>query len=133
MKGLSFSALRAANIARLPEFKDAHGRPAHSATDDSDWERSAWLEALVGELGEYANLSKKVRRGDLTMAEALPHLRDELADVTTYLDILAFQLGIDLGEAAKGKFNRVSERVGSSVRLADSGWYRSDLPKDEGR
>lgn len=45
--------------------------------------------------------------------------RKELADVVTYLDILAMQLDIDLGEATKSKFNEVSDRVGSYVIIGD--------------
>jgi len=115
--GLTFAELRRANIARLPQFKNKRGEQAHSQPDGSDWSDSDWLQAVVGELGEYANLKKKVLRGDLSREEAQSELADELADVATYLDILAFRLGIDLGAAIADKFNRVSERVGSTVRI----------------
>jgi NTP pyrophosphatase (non-canonical NTP hydrolase) len=114
---LSFAQLRAANRARLPQFKNARGEPAHSQPDGSDWSDSDWLMAVTGELGEFANLRKKLLRGDMTREQAMPMLADELADVATYLDILAFRLGIDLGAAIVDKFNRVSERVGADVRL----------------
>ncbi len=117
MSQLTFDALRQANIARLPQFKNSKGLPAHSEPDGSDWSTSDWLEAIVGELGEYANVMKKVRRGDLTMEEALPMVTKELADVQTYLDILAFRVGVDLGQATTDKFNEVSIRVGCDVRL----------------
>ena len=89
---LSFAELRAANERRLPQFKNRLGEPAHSEPDGSDWSDAEWLQAL-------------------------PMMRDELADVVCYLDLLAFRLGIDLGEAVRDKFNRVSERVGSDVKL----------------
>ena len=76
-----------------------------------------WLQAVIGEIGEYANLRKKYERGDFTSEYFLREARDELADVQCYLDILAASLGIDLGEATRSKFNRVSERVYSDVRL----------------
>jgi NTP pyrophosphatase (non-canonical NTP hydrolase) len=41
----------------------------------------------------------------------------ELADVVTYTDLLAEWAGIDLGEAMREKFNAVSERVNSKVKL----------------
>lgn len=112
-----FADLREANRRRLPQFKDAHGRSAHTEPDGSDWSDAEWLQAVVGELGEYANVRKKLLRGDYTREQALPMMRDELADVVCYLDILASRLGIDLGEAVRDKFNRVSERVGSDVKL----------------
>jgi NTP pyrophosphatase (non-canonical NTP hydrolase) len=109
---LTFAALRAANVARLPKFKNAKGVAAHTKADGSDWIPAQWLQALVGELGEYANLRKKFERGDLARSEFDAAARDELADVVVYLDILAFQLGIDLGSAVVSKFNRTSLRAG---------------------
>lgn len=103
-------------MRRIPKFRDKHGNLCHNA-DGSDWSRSDWLEAIVGELGEYANESKKHRRGDLTHAEFIDKAAKELADVQIYLDILAFRLGIDLGEATRAKFNEVSKRVGDDIYL----------------
>lgn len=117
MSDLTFAQLRAANIARLPQFKNKHGQPAHSQPDGSDWSDAQWLQAVVGEIGEYANLRKKYDRGDIGPATFLSAAAKELADIQTYLDILAFRLGIDLGEATARKFNEVSERVGCDVRL----------------
>jgi hypothetical protein len=45
-------------------------------------------------------------------------IADEIADVVTYLDLLAHVLGVDLGRAAVAKFNEVSERVGFPDRIA---------------
>jgi hypothetical protein len=53
---------------------------------------------------------------DVSLSRAIV-LADELADVLTYLDLLAATLGVDLGRAAAQKFNEVSERVGSTVLL----------------
>lgn len=114
---LTFAQLRAANIARLPRFKNRRGEPAHSEPDGSDWKLSAWCNAVLGELGELANLIKKIERGDMLLDDARGDVADELADVQTYLDILAFRCGVDLGEATISKFNRVSDRVGCDVRL----------------
>ena len=125
MKPLNFADLRCANIARLPEFRNARGGPAHSKPDGSDWSPSDWLQAVVGELGEFANLQKKVIRGDLTAKQARDDLADELADVVIYLDILAFQLGINLSDAVISKWNRTSERVGSNIRIGSNGWWRT--------
>lgn len=105
MTGLKWPTLREANLLRLPEFKNRHGEPAHSEPDGSDWSDNEWLEAVIGELGEYANVAKKLRRGDLSRMEALPMLADELADVACYLDILAFRVGCDLGEAMRKRFD----------------------------
>lgn len=114
---LSFTALRVANTQRLPLFKNKHGQLAHSKPDGSDWSPAQWLQAVTGELGEYANLRKKFERGDVDAETFKIEAGKELADVTIYLDILAKQLGVDLGEAVRSKFNEVSKRVGCEVFL----------------
>ena len=114
-QNMDFQTLRAANIRRLPQFKNAKGEPAHSQPDGSDWSLAEWCNAVTGELGEAANLIKKIQRGDYTLDEARQDLADEFADIVTYLDILAMRAGVDLGEATRSKFNMVSSRVGSDV------------------
>lgn len=121
--GLTFNTLRWANIARLPTFKNSKGQAAHSKPDGSDWSPAQWLEAVVGEIGEYANLHKKYVRGDIDEDVFKFNAGKELADVQIYLDILAFQLGIDLGKVTMDKFNEVSVRVGSPVRVNAEDWY----------
>lgn len=127
----TFNTLRAANLLRLPTFKNAHGKAAHAASDGSDWSNSEWSNALAGEVGELAeaylllaivrasgnvaNLAKKHLRGDISGFELTAKVRGELADVVTYSDLLAYRCGIDLGEAVFEKFNTVSMRVGSTV------------------
>src|SRR3990167_6469670 len=108
MADLTFNTLRAANLQRLPQFKNAKGGPAHSKPDGSDWSPAQWLQAVVGEIGEYANLRKKFERCDINIIEFLDGAMKELADVQIYLDLLAAQLGINLGMATLEKFNVVS-------------------------
>lgn len=124
---LTFEALRAANIDRLPQFKNKHGALAHSQRDGSDWTPAQWLQAVIGELGEYANIRKKFERGDISKEEFKVSAAKELADVQTYLDILALRCldfggivdpaGIELGDATAEKFNEISKRVGATSRL----------------
>ncbi len=126
MKSLSFEVLRAANVQRLPLFKNAKGERAHASEDGSDWSRADWFEAAAGEMGEYANISKKFRRGDINEVEFKEAARKELADVVTYIDILAYRLGIDLGDAVREKFNAVSNRVGVAIYISDA----NDIVRD---
>lgn len=114
---LQMNALREANVARIPTFKNAKGKAAHSKKDGSDWKLSAWCNAVTGELGELANFIKKVERGDFTLEEKRRDIGKELADVNIYLDILAYRCGVNLGEEIINKFNEVSVRVGSPVRM----------------
>jgi len=131
--GLTLNTLRDANKARLPQFKNKHGEFAHSKPDGSDWSPAQWLQAVIGELGEYANLRKKFERGDITLEEFALLGGKELADVQVYLSLLALRCldydgvahptGIDLSQATIDKFNEVSERVGSNVRIAADDWH----------
>src|SRR5690242_20216598 len=118
---LSFDVLRAANINRLPTFKNSLGQPAHTQPDGSDWTPAQWLQAVTGELGEYANTRKKFERGDITAEKFKELAAEELADFITYADILAFRLGIDLGKAVKDKFNKKSREVGSAIVIGFNG------------
>lgn len=134
---LTFDTLRNANVLRLPLFKNSKGEPAHSRPDGSDWKLTAWVNATAGELGELSevvllaamtkalgsvgNMAKKIERGDHALGELHQKIADELADVQTYLDILAFRCGIDLGDATLSKWNRVSERVGVPTRIKSDG------------
>lgn len=126
---LDLDALREANKKRLPQFKNGKGEPAHSTPDGSDWALSTWSNAVLGELGEAANLIKKIERGDITLEDARPALAKEFADVLTYLDILAMRAGVDLGRATIDKFNEVSVRVGSTIRLSANDWHYSEPPQ----
>lgn len=117
---MTFAVLREANLARLPRFKNKKGEIAHPMPDGSDWSLADWIVAVTGELGELANLQKKVRRGDLTLDQARDELGKELADVATYLDILAMRYGVDLGQAVMDKFNEVSRRVDAGVFIEPS-------------
>jgi len=109
MSELRFQQLREANVLRLASSK--------YKLCEQNWQPAHWMNALTGEVGECANIIKKVDRGDYTLESALPNIARELADIQCYLDILAFKLGIDLGAATVSKFDEVSERIGSSVRL----------------
>ncbi len=104
MNGLRFSELRSKNVLRCEDV--FHPLDSWSPTD--------WGCALAGEAGEACNLAKKMRRGEDVPLLEMSH---ELADVVIYADLLAARLGIDLGQAVKDKFNIVSARKGSKVRL----------------
>ncbi len=118
---MNLHVLRAANLIRLPQFKNRKGGPAHSEPDGSDWTLNDWATATMGELGEAASILKQVRRGDITLEEARPSLAKEFADVLTYLDIMAYRAGINLSTATIDKFNEISRRVGADVFISMSG------------
>lgn len=61
--------------------------------------------ALCGEVGEVANLIKKIERGslDIRSAKVRHELSMELADVYTYLIVISGQLNLDLERAYEVK------------------------------
>jgi NTP pyrophosphatase (non-canonical NTP hydrolase) len=90
------------------------------------WSLSDWMTATVGELGEAANVAKKLNRirdgipGNKA-GESEPELKaalgNEIADTVIYLDLLAQSVGLDLGTLVRDKWNATSERLGSPFRL----------------
>lgn len=124
----------------------SHVRTTESFHSIDSWSPCEWMTAIAGEVGEAANLVKKLRRIDgeglhapcnaglvrdaggtyATPSESKRelverHLSDrigeELADAVIYIDLLANRLGIDLNAALVRKFNTTSLEVGSSQML----------------
>jgi NTP pyrophosphatase (non-canonical NTP hydrolase) len=87
------------NLFKLHEKMTAHLFPAYSSTD----ERFLAL-ALCGEAGELANLIKKRWRDGADLSE---EIRDELADIRVYLELLAKCFGIE--------GSKLDERVGQKL------------------
>ena len=83
------------------------------------WSTSDWFVAIMGELGEAANIAKKLNRirdgipgNDEDETELRMKLRKELADTYVYLDLTAQALGIVLEHAVVEVFDDKSEKIG---------------------
>ena len=90
----------------------------------TDWSLSDWMTALMGELGEAANVAKKLNRirdgipgNTETEAELRVKLARELADTFIYLDLTFQRLGMDFSDTVAVVFNAKSEQIGSPVRV----------------
>ncbi len=106
---MDFETLRAANQERHEEWARGGDVPLSFRG----------LE-LAGEAGEACNELKKLERTRLGIVggkEDLQGLKEELADVLICVDLIAMDLGIDLGEALIAKFNRTSEKYDLATRL----------------
>ncbi len=79
-----------------------------------NWSPTDWACAAAGEMGKACNLIKKLRRGEDISTE---DITNEIADAVIYLDLLCSRFGVRLSEAVQRKFNIVSERIGSEVKL----------------
>lgn len=109
---MTFNQFSAANLERCTSPK-GFNHPLLS------WSLSDWFTAVVGELGEAANVAKKLNRvrdgipGNKKTPEQLrADFADELADAFIYLDLLAQREGIVLPDAVVSKFNRTSADIG---------------------
>lgn len=90
----------------------------------TDWDTSDWFLAVMGELGEAANVGKKLNRvrdgipGNKETPDALrAKLRKELGDVFVYLDLLCQAHGFSIADAAAEVFNAKSAEIGYPGKL----------------
>ena len=105
-------ALRAANQRRL------HTSPYYSdkAAAGPEW----WALCAAGEMGETCDAVKKLvtnHKRDPLKRKTREDIGEEIADTVIYLDLLAASLGLDMWTIIRNKFNAVSDRVGSDVKL----------------
>jgi NTP pyrophosphatase (non-canonical NTP hydrolase) len=85
----------------------------------NSWSVSDWFTAVLGELGEAANVAKKLNRvrdgipgNKEDEAELRAKLARELADVFIYFDLLCQRCGVDLPAAVQDTFFRKSLEIG---------------------
>jgi hypothetical protein len=100
---LDFETLREVNVKRCEKVFHPLKK----------WSRTDWATAMI----------KKLRR-ELTPAEegAITRINrdivaDEIAEVIIYADLLAARMGINLSESVTRKFNIVSDRKGTQIKL----------------
>ncbi len=102
------------------ELRDANQRRHIEWTDNGEVSLGFRGLELGGEAGEVLNEIKKLERGRMGMAggkDDLQVLTEELADVIISVDLIAMDLGIDLEDAVRKKFDRTSEKYGLQTRF----------------
>ena len=113
--GITFNVLREANRRRQQEWP---------GNDKADVAFRA-IE-LAGEAGEVAEAIKKFLRAERGIKGSTATREDvasEMGDMLVSLDLLADELGIDLGDAVRSKFNQTSEKYGMRTYLGQSDWH----------
>lgn len=90
------------------------------------WTLSDWFTATLGELGEAANIAKKINRirdnipGNTESLEELKEkLSRELADTFIYLDLLAQAADINLSSIVPEVFNAKSAKLNCPIRFLE--------------
>lgn len=85
----------------------------------NSWSLSDWMTAVTGELGEAANVIKKLNRyrdgipgNDASEPNLRGQLANELADTYIYLDLLIQAAGLDVHEIVERKFEITSAKIG---------------------
>jgi len=113
--GVTFNVLRGANVNRQKEWPgNEHADVAFRAIE------------LAGEAGEVAEAVKKFLRAELGIKGSTAtkdDIADEMGDMLVALDLLANQLGIDLGKAVERKFNATSKKYGMRTYIDGADWH----------
>lgn len=114
--GVTFNTLRGANRNRQTEWP---------GNDKADMPFRA-LE-VAGEAGELCEAVKKYLRGQRGIkgsTATLSQVAEEMGDLLVSLDLLANEMGIDLGKAVQAKFNATSIKYGMRTYIGDDGdWH----------
>jgi NTP pyrophosphatase (non-canonical NTP hydrolase) len=82
------------------------------------WSTSDWFMAIMGELGEAANVAKKLNRhrDGIPNKESVPELkaklRKEMGDMFVYYDLACQSLGLDVAEIVMEVFDSKSKEIG---------------------
>lgn len=112
------------------QFSDVNRRRCESPQGFNhklaDWDTSDWFLAVLGELGEAANVAKKLNRvrdgipgNKETPLELSDKLRKEIGDVFVYLDLLAQAHGFRVIDAAAEVFNAKSAEIGYQHKMLE--------------
>lgn len=114
--GMTFSFFSVVNRTRC-ESPEGFNHALNS------WSLSDWLTATMGELGEAANIAKKLNRirdgipgNKETEKELRAGFRKEIADVFIYLDLLAQAAGFTLESVVREKFNETSQKLDCPIQ-----------------
>src|SRR5690242_2952308 len=110
------------------QFSDANRKRCESPQGFNhklpDWDTSDWFLAVLGELGEAANVAKKLNRvrdgipGNKETPDQLrAKLRKEIGDTFVYLDLLAQAHGFTVADAAAEVFDDKSAEIGYPLLL----------------
>ena len=115
------------NIRQMAHYHRQRQKLWHAGA--SPWTLADYSNALAGEVGEICNKIKKIRRIELghsggqlrnqprEVGPLIEELRGELGGAFVYLLSLADALCVDLTDAIREEFNKVSDEQGFAVKM----------------
>jgi NTP pyrophosphatase (non-canonical NTP hydrolase) len=118
--GITFNVLRDANRNRQKEW------PGNDKADVAF--RAIELAGEAGEVCEAVKKWLRHARGIKGSTATTQDVADEMGDLLVSLDLLADELGIDLGAAVRRKFNKTTEKYGMRTYLGESDWHLKPAP-----
>lgn len=114
--GVTFNTLRDANVNRQKEW------PGNEHADVAF--RTIEVAGEAGELAEAVKKFLRAERGIKGSTATREDVASEMGDLLVSLDLLANQMGINLGEAVRAKFNATSEKYGMRTYIGSDGdWH----------
>ncbi len=100
-------------IKRQKDFDDKHSGNfnwSEKISDNNICLLEHLLVAMMGEVGETANIIKKIIRGDVLLDDVKLSLEEEIADMFIYIMKMSYQLDIDLEKAFLSKLEKNKSR-----------------------
>ena len=113
--GLTFNMLRDANRRRQQEW------PGNDKADVAF--RALEVAGEAGEVCEKVKKFLRAERGIKGSTATREDIASEMGDLLVSLDLLADELGIDLGDAARRKFNETSAKYSMRTYLGQNDWH----------
>lgn len=114
--GLTFNVLRSANQNRQKEW------PGNDQADAAF--RALEVAGEAGELSEAMKKWLRSERGIKGSTATKEDIASEMGDLLVALDLLADEMDIDLGAAARQKFNKTSQKYGMRTYIGTDGdWH----------
>lgn len=109
-------------IRKQMDFDSRHGG-AHMWNQRIDNNNIEQLEhlmvCLMGEVGETANIVKKVYRGDFQLSDVKDQIEEEVIDILIYTLKLAYQLDINIEKVYENKMGKNEKRFSKYEKESD--------------
>jgi NTP pyrophosphatase (non-canonical NTP hydrolase) len=118
--GITFNVLRDANRRRQEEW------PGNDKADVAF--RTIELAGEAGEVCEKVKKFLRAERGIKGRTATREDIALEMGDLLVSLDLVADELGINLGDAVRSAFNKTTEEHGMRTYLGQNDWHMKPEP-----